>query len=53
MNLPDACFGLVVDDNGKIVHAAPIAAWAVGKHWLPVRGYFHAKKGLRQWVWVA
>ena len=39
---PHFCAGLVVRD-GKVVRAAPILAWAVGKEWLVVKRYMVRK----------
>lgn len=53
VDLPYACFGLVVDQSsGKVVEAAPIAKWTVGRYWADVHSYYLTKKGLTRWVWA-
>ena len=44
IELPYACFGVVVD-KGKIVEAAPIARWTIGKDAKAVFEYFKKTKG--------
>jgi hypothetical protein len=40
----DACFGVGIDDDGKIAAAAPLVGWAIGKQqhvladWLRAKG---------------
>lgn len=43
INLPYACFGIVVENN-KVVRAAPIAKWALGKDIQFVLNFYKKKK---------
>lgn len=52
IDLPYACFGLVIGARGVVVDAPPIARWTMGRHWAEVANYFTAKKGMRRWEWV-
>lgn len=47
-----ACFGLVLDADDRVVDAAPIAKWAIGKDAQFVRAYWSRKRQLRAWVVV-
>lgn len=42
IELPWACFGLVVQ-GGRVVRAAPIARWCVGKPVDDVTAYWHRR----------
>lgn len=43
--MPFATFGLRIDD-GKVVEAAPIARWTIGKDHVAMRNYF-LRRGAR------
>ena len=38
-----AVFGLIIE-NEKVVDAAPIAKWTIGKNWVEVGTYYRQKK---------
>jgi hypothetical protein len=41
---PHFCAGLVLDETGTVVEAAPILGWTVGKHWRELRPYFAKRR---------
>lgn len=43
VSLPYATYGVKVDDHDRIVAAAPIAHWMVGKHWSDVEVWLRGK----------
>lgn len=45
VNLPYACFGLIVGPKGIIIDAPPIASWCIGKHETYVTNYYIKKGG--------
>lgn len=45
IDLPYACFGVVVDDNAQVVDAAPIGRWMVGKSLEYIRLWVKRKGG--------
>ena len=46
VNVKYFCAGLICDDEGKVIEAAPIVKWARGKHYLDVIQYFQMKGNL-------
>ena len=43
VRLPYATFGILVDQNGWVVFAPPLARWMIGKHWREVVNWLHHK----------
>ena len=43
ITVPYACFGILVDANGWVVFAPPIARWMIGKHWREVVRWLDTK----------
>lgn len=52
VELPRACFGLEVTDDGWVIEAAPIAAWTIGRRGRQVVGYYRQRGGRVSWVQV-
>ena len=44
IDLPYACFGIVVR-HGKVIDAAPIGNWMVGKLWKDIKPWIAKKNG--------
>ena len=44
VDVPYAYFGLITDGAGKVIKAAPIAKWTIGKYIIEVKHYFEEKK---------
>lgn len=40
---PHYCAGLVLDQGGECVEAAPILRWTIGKRWVALKHYFSEK----------
>jgi hypothetical protein len=49
VELPWACFGLVVDDHGRVTVAAPIARWAEGRRGQEVAAAYRRRGGQVTW----
>jgi hypothetical protein len=45
ITLPYACFGVELDPLGRVVRAAPIGKWMLGKHRSVVRAWVLRKGG--------
>jgi hypothetical protein len=52
VELPWACFGLEVSDDGWIIQAAPIAGWTVGKRGRQVVAHYRSRGGRVSWQQV-
>lgn len=52
VSVPFATFGVEVDDAGRIVEAAPIVRWSVGRPHDVVVRWARRKRGQRfAWIW--
>jgi hypothetical protein len=49
VELPWACFGFEVTDDGWVIEAAPIAAWTIGKHGRQVVSHYRGRGGRVSW----
>jgi hypothetical protein len=47
-----ATFGVVIDQQGNVRTAAPIARWSVGKHWRVVMGWAQRKDPIARFAWI-
>jgi hypothetical protein len=52
VELPGACFGFEVTDDGWVIQAAPIAAWTIGRRGREVVSYYRRRGGLVSWQQV-
>ncbi len=52
VDVPWACFGFEVTDDGWVIAAAPIAAWTVGKRGRAVVAYYRKRGGRVGWQQV-
>ena len=52
VELPEACFGFEVNDQGVIVNAAPIARWTLGRRDRQVVAYYRRGGGRVSWTQV-
>jgi hypothetical protein len=52
VDVPWACFGFEVTDDGWIIEAAPIAAWTIGKRGRAVVHYHRQRGGRVCWQQV-
>lgn len=43
--VPHFCCGVIVQEDNTIIDAAPILAWAVGKHFRQLRDWLRGKGG--------
>ena len=50
VDLPSACFGFEVDQDGTITFAAPIARWTLGKRGREVVAYYRKRGGEVTWT---
>jgi hypothetical protein len=52
VELPWACFGFEVTDDGWVIQAAPIASWTIGRRGRQVVAYYRQRGGLVSWQQV-
>jgi hypothetical protein len=52
VELPWACFGFEVTDDGWVIQAAPVAAWTVGRRGRQVVTYYRQRGGRVSWQQV-
>lgn len=45
INLPYACFGIVLNENDIVVETAPIASWMKHKSFEEIKRWIRTKKG--------
>jgi hypothetical protein len=53
VELPWACFGFEVTDDGWVIEAAPIAAWTIGRRGRQVVAHYRQRGGLVSWPRVS
>jgi hypothetical protein len=49
VDVPWACFGIVADEEGVVISAAPIAGWAVGRRAREVEAYWRGRGARLLW----
>jgi hypothetical protein len=52
VELPRACFGFEVIDDGWVIQAAPLAAWSIGRRGRVVVHYYRQRGGRVSWQQV-